>query len=116
MLYLSPIDIRFLRIGRWEAGAPADEETKAIPPERFLEGIEEYRRAHGLSWEDAKGIVVCTGPGSPTSLRMGLAVANTLGFTHDIPLFDEGSPNTSKTALVPSYGRDPNITTPQPKK
>lgn len=39
-----------------------------------------------LEYKDIKGIEVETGPGSYTGLKVGVAVANALGFTLSIPV------------------------------
>lgn len=39
-----------------------------------------------VNWKDLEGIEVETGPGSFTGLRVGVSVANTLGFALGIPV------------------------------
>ena len=48
--------------------------------------IKKILDSQGLSLEDLKGIKTSTGPGSFTGLRVGLAVANSLGFSLNIPV------------------------------
>ncbi len=80
-----------------------------------------------------KGIIVNSGPGSFTGLRIGLSVANTIAYTYDIPivgiteeididkLLQKGkSVLESRGAsfggvVVPHYGAEPHITQPKPK-
>ncbi|MBI2484556.1 hypothetical protein HYW18_00110 [Candidatus Uhrbacteria bacterium] len=112
-LFFSPVDIAYIRLGLWGNGVTEEEERLEVAPERQLAAIEEYRARRGLSWDDIDGLVVETGPGSPTALRTGIAIANTLGFALGIPLFDARSPMVARESLVPEYGREPNITIPK---
>lgn len=95
--------------------------------EKLLVGIEEILKKEKIKISQLKGIVVVKGPGGFTSLRIGVAVANALGYASAIPvagvMADEffsvedlitlsltkikkakkGSP------VLPEYGREPNI-------
>ena len=53
---------------------------------RVLQDTEELLEAAGLGSEDVEGIVVGTGPGSYTGLRMGLVTARTLSFSLGVPV------------------------------
>ncbi len=76
-----------------------------------------------------KGIAVVKGPGSFTSLRIGIATANALGFALGVPVLGLSKPLTGTKAeigkllkslssgkkmtfVLPKYGRAPYITTP----
>lgn len=48
--------------------------------------LRELFEAEGAALADVGGIVVCTGPGSFVGTRIGLAAANTLGMTRQIPV------------------------------
>jgi tRNA threonylcarbamoyladenosine biosynthesis protein TsaB len=48
--------------------------------------IEKLLLKHQLSLKDLSGIEVHTGPGSFTGLRVGISIANTLGYTLKIPI------------------------------
>lgn len=48
--------------------------------------IEKLLKSHRLEFKDLKGIEVETGPGSFTGLRVGVSVANALGFSLGIPV------------------------------
>ena len=92
--------------------------------EKLIETIDKLLQSQNTTSNSLSGIIVATGPGSFTGLRIACAVANTLGQTLDIPLF--GAPlseldtdekiilATSKVAkgitLVPTYDREANIT------
>lgn len=77
------------------------------------------------------GIIVAAGPGSFTSLRIGISVANTLAYALDIPIVtpsetadtDEllqkglhmlkSAGSQFDAAVIPFYGADPHITKPK---
>ena len=54
--------------------------------ERLLATIEELSDATALSLDDLRGIVVGTGPGAFTGLRVGLATAKTLAHELGVPI------------------------------
>lgn len=79
---------------------------------------------------DLKGIVVNSGPGSYTGLRIGLSIANTMAYSLHIPIvgvkevnsFDslilEGEKKLANEKnftqpVMPFYGSEPNITQPK---
>lgn len=51
--------------------------------------INKLLKVQKLTFKDLKAIEVNTGPGSFTGLRVGVSVANTLGFALDIPVNGE---------------------------
>jgi tRNA threonylcarbamoyladenosine biosynthesis protein TsaB len=55
-------------------------------PRTVLEDLDALLRRGGVRDSQLEGIVVGTGPGSFTGLRMGLAAARTLAFALEIPL------------------------------
>lgn len=76
--------------------------------------------------EELTGLIVFSGAGSFTGLRIGATVANALAYANNVPIAaGEGDDwitdglsklKTAKTGdyVVPTYDREPNIT--QPKK
>jgi tRNA threonylcarbamoyladenosine biosynthesis protein TsaB len=91
----------------------------------LLAQIEQLLMRHRLSWEDLNGVVVFQGPGSFTGLRIGVTVANTLGYSLNIPVAGAQGENWLKegveglreasvgTPVLPKYGAEPNITKPK---
>lgn len=66
--------------------------------------IEEALRENNLTCADISEISVHTGPGSFTGLRVGLAVANTLGMLLTIPVNGLPAGKAGKKALAtPTY-------------
>lgn len=59
--------------------------------------IDELLKKHGKTLKDLTEIEVNIGPGSFTGLRVGVAVANTLGWTLGIPV------NGKKGTVEPKY-------------
>jgi len=72
------------------------------------------------------GIIVNSGPGSFTGLRIGISVANTLAYSLDVPIVGVSKTSEEKQLLetglkkikvmnnflrpiTPEYGREPNI-------
>lgn len=90
--------------------------------EKLLPTINNFLQLQQVRVGDLQGIAVVAGPGhSFTSLRLGLAVANTLGYGLDIPvqavksLADLSKIKIAKNEkfkklVLPAYGREPNIT------
>lgn len=91
---------------------------------RFLQQSLENQRQ---TWSDVTAIVVFRGPGSYTSLRIGLTVANTLADSLQIPIVGaEGddwrqtalnritqNPTASDGIVTPIYTQDVFITKPR---
>lgn len=55
-------------------------------PARVLEDVDAVLRQGGAQASSLEGLVVGTGPGSFTSLRMGLSAGRALAFALDVPL------------------------------
>lgn len=91
----------------------------------LLKEIELLLSKKGLEPNNLTGIVVYSGPGSFTGLRIGVTVANTMAYSLNIPIvastgeawFSVGmeklkTGNQGKI-VVPEYGGEPNITQPR---
>lgn len=87
--------------------------------------IRELLDGQGLTPEQLSGVVAYEGPGSFTGLRIGLAVANSLGYALDIPRVGASgdqwqlsgisklvSDKTVKT-ILPAYGSSVHVTLPK---
>jgi tRNA A37 threonylcarbamoyladenosine modification protein TsaB len=69
--------------------------------------IKEILTHHQIELSEITEIVVNPGPGSFTGTRVGVAIANALGFALNIPV------NNQSTPVTPNYSEDPHITTPK---
>lgn len=93
--------------------------------EKLLRTINSLLNSVHKTIKDVKGIAIVEGPGSFTSLRVGMATANGLSFALNIPVMGvEVSTSLNsifkffnkklKTKIVlPKYGREPHITSPK---
>lgn len=83
--------------------------TYDSPRDQDLLGeIDKLLKAEKLTLKDLTKIEVNLGPGSFTSLRVGVAVANALGFTLGLPVNN----NKPGIPVEPRYGKPPSITQP----
>jgi tRNA threonylcarbamoyladenosine biosynthesis protein TsaB len=83
----------------------------------LLGEIEQLLQARSL-----QGLVVFTGPGSFTGLRIGIATMNAIAYAESIPIVGASGENWLSDGLkrlknhqndkivTPNYGRQPNIT------
>lgn len=91
----------------------------------LVEKIGEFLEAHKTSSKKLTGLVVFTGAGSFTGLRIGTTVANALAYANDVPIaagvgdgWIEDGVNKLQSAkkgeyVIPTYDREPNITKPK---
>lgn len=102
----------------WQAGRNLSD--------RLLQFLQQCLKEFGAEWADLSAIVVFRGPGSYTSLRIGLTVANTMASSLQIPIVGVGGEQWQADGLVRlSAGEDDKIVLPiylqpvyitQPKK
>lgn len=88
--------------------------------------IEEVLKRQSKSLHDVQGIVCFKGPGSFTGLRIGLAVANALAASLEVPIMSSNTEawvqdgikrllrNEKEAVALPFYGAEAFVT--QPKK
>jgi tRNA threonylcarbamoyladenosine biosynthesis protein TsaB len=112
-------------VGNDEKAHSVEWESGRELADQLLTKITELLNQHGYAWSDLKGLIVFTGPGSFTGLRIGATVANTIAFTKNIPIvgtngddwFNQGQQrlkaNQNDVQVIPEYGREPNITKPK---
>ena len=95
-----------------------------------LEWLEKFLKKEKVVMKQIKKIVVCSGPGSFTGVRVGVSLSTAIGFAQDIPVvvipknkipvdLKELLKNTSKTKptkLLLNYGQKPNITLSKKKR
>ncbi len=106
------------------------DETKKLLP-----AVEKLLKKVRVGFSDIDRIVVVSGPGSFTALRIGVTVANVLAFGLEVPLFSVSTMTLAKFSdksfgeimlslrpshlkkefpVVPKYSKPPNITKPRP--
>lgn len=108
-----------------------EEQGEFEQSERLLPLVDKLLRKNKIMLDDLSGIIVVSGPGGFTSVRIGAVTANTLGFVLGIPV--AGVPKLAGTTLqelvkeglkklkevkvgemvMPFYGAEPNITKPR---
>lgn len=88
----------------------------------LLKFVEDALSEHGSSFDSLEGLGVYRGPGSYTSLRIGMTVWNTLADARQIPIVGTTGPDWQIEArnrlakgendkiVLPEYGSDANIT------
>ncbi len=91
----------------------------------LVETIQSFLKQNRLEAASLTGIVVFTGAGSFTGLRIGTTVANVLAYAHSLPIVaGEGDgwvtegltklpTSKSGTYVAPKYDKEPNITKPK---
>ena len=91
----------------------------------LLKYLQDNLELHGWTWQDIEAIGIFEGPGSFTSLRIGLTVANTLASSLAVPIVGARGDDWQAEALekihnkqdaqivMPFYGSEANITTPR---
>lgn len=93
--------------------------------DELLPQIQELIGKNNLKLEDIKGLIVFTGEGSFTGLRIGTTVANTLAYSLSTPITDASGADWLKVGLeklktakpgvyvLPKYSSEANITKPK---
>ena len=101
----------------WDAGRQLAKDLLA-----HIDGL--MKRA-GCEWQEITGVGVFEGPGSFTSLRIGITTANTIAYAQNIPIVGVQDEQWQRAAIdrlqagendqqvMPFYGADPHITAPR---
>jgi len=91
---------------------------------KTLELLKKFLRTNKITPTKIDKIIVCSGPGSFTGIRVGIALAQAMGFALNIPVvaipkekIPAGGKNLAQLwklkpakKLILNYGREPNIT------
>lgn len=117
---------RDVRVGLWTGKLKSLRRKFERPGSVVVQMVDELLKKQKILARDFSGVVVATGPGPFSSLRAGVAVANTLSYVLKIPvagiagemtlrqLAQQGSGKLKRAKVgnivVPKYGRPPNIT------
>lgn len=116
--------------------AEASWEGRSDETQKLLPAIASVLKSSKCSFKNIRRIIVASGPGTFTALRIGVTVANILAFALDAPLFEinteilqrscAGAKSFGKAAAflkssqlkrvknaIPRYSKPPNITLPR---
>jgi len=98
-------------ISRMEAGLLNSEgrlisfQNFSVPPERYLVTVNQFLIDNSVSLESLKKIVVVSGPGSFTSTRIIVTIANSLAFTKSLPIIGvENSTKQCSEDIIREFG------------
>jgi tRNA threonylcarbamoyladenosine biosynthesis protein TsaB len=87
--------------------------------------IRDELKKSGSEWKDISGVIIFSGPGSFTGLRIGASVANTIAHELKVPIVGVTGDNwladgvgkmttgQDDKVILPEYGAEPNITKPK---
>jgi len=126
ILFIDTSDFNGLRLGLIDKSAVRESTHQVAYNENYktAELLQKFLRQNKTSPKDLIKIVVCSGPGSFTGIRVGVALAQALGFALNIPviaikknqipkdLVKLATLRGGKTILL-NYGQKPNITKPK---
>lgn len=88
ILHIDTKDQRIIKVSLKKGGKVMESLTKenVYGSQVLLSLIDEILKKNQLDFKDIKGIEVETGPGSFTGLRVGVSVANALGYSLKVPV------------------------------
>lgn len=132
ILYIDTTDFDGLRFALIEPAMKKlvkDQSRKVAYNENYktAEFLMAFLKTTKTSLKNLTKIVVCSGPGSFTGIRVGVALAQAMGYTLDIPTIAIKKPQVpddlrklisirgGKTTTL-NYGMKPNITKPKKRK
>lgn len=127
-LCVSAQDLKEIFFGIWKDGRFIMETVASVPPEEYLLALDGTLKEWNMSLGDIDAVMVVTGPGSFTSSRVSVVMANVIAFAREIRIFGVENPKRfclselAKTIdwtarfpasryAVPVYDRPPHITT-----
>ncbi len=91
----------------------------------LLTTIHRFLSQQGIQAKGLEGLIIFTGSGSFTGLRIGATVLNALAYSHSLPITAGEGENWLEdgvlklrtaapgTYVIPKYDREPNITKPK---
>ena len=119
-------------IGLWKEGwkAKTSWEAGRNLSSQILEKLDDIYKEAGINLVETEKIIVNSGPGSYTGLRIGLSATNALAYSRNIPTVGIQAPENCEDLLnkglielknlktfngsaLPEYGSEPNITEPK---
>lgn len=120
--------LHFALVPSAESGKPVREFRRELAYNenyKTLELLEKFISNNKLTPAKIEKIIVCSGPGSFTGIRVGIAMAQAMGFALNIPVTAISKDKVPKGGkdllklwklktnkkLTLNYGREPNITT-----
>lgn len=124
ILFIDTSDFNGLRLAVIDSAGKVKEQVKSVAfNENYKtnEFLQKFLGKHRVQLKDLSKIIACSGPGSFTGIRVGLSLAQALGFALNIPVSaipkNKVPADLSKLAaikgaktLVVNYGQKPNIT------
>ncbi|HBK34742.1 TPA: hypothetical protein DDZ01_01980 [Candidatus Uhrbacteria bacterium] len=93
MLVISAQDIQTFTVGLAQNFQLQKQQTWNVPPEDYLEKIQESLTSWNVSFDFLQAIIIVTGPGSATASRVSVTIANSLGFAFHLPLYGRENPD-----------------------
>ena len=88
LLAICSQDINSITLGLKKDGDFIERQFDDIQPDDQLKMIDIFLSEQNALLDDLTGIVVVTGPGSFTASRTSVVIANTIGFTKSIPIWE----------------------------
>jgi len=91
----------------------------------LLGSLETLLKSQNQTWKDLTGLIVFSGPGSFTGLRIGITVMNTIAYAQAVPIvgttgddwLEQGArllaSGKGQEIVLPTYGSDAHITQPR---
>lgn len=123
--FLSSQDLKTLDLCLFDQAGIKQQAHLETTPESFLFSLDQTLTQWGITLDVIKGIVVVSGPGSFTSSRLSVIMANAIAFRFGIPLLGIPNPERlspeeliknvdlsklSESFVQPVYDRPPFIT------
>ncbi|MFH1253496.1 MAG: hypothetical protein V1664_04175 [Candidatus Uhrbacteria bacterium] len=108
LLFLAAQDIKILEIGLLDLAGQFNFFQKIFTtPEKYLLMLANFLTEQKISWSDLTKIVVVTGPGSFTSNRIIVILANALAFSRALPIIGlENNARLDGETLIRTFGQD----------